>query len=187
MHQVMTQLSERIYTLDIDDEDMNTRLIERIESTGDERDFLTNVKALETDNLLHRGYPEIETLCKKIRKFAIECSFKENLYQSPNHEKRARDSRWVDVYVNSMNVNAIWGTRYEKTQIVKPHNHWSARWAFTYYIDPPENAQGLWITDAGVEIPIEHGRLLLFRGHVIHETKPVELKGYRYCVAGVLN
>ena len=35
----MTQLSERIYTLDIDDEDMNTRLIERIESTGDERDF----------------------------------------------------------------------------------------------------------------------------------------------------
>ena len=38
MHTVETKLTERIYTLDIDNEDMNTRLVARIDSTGDAED-----------------------------------------------------------------------------------------------------------------------------------------------------
>ena len=48
MHSVETKVVERIYTLDIDNEDMNTRLVERIDSTGDQNNFLSNVKALTT-------------------------------------------------------------------------------------------------------------------------------------------
>lgn len=187
MHTVETKLTERIYTLDIDNEDMNTRLVELIDSTGDENHFLSNVKALTTGTFLSKEleYPGIKTLCEIISKFAIECAEKENMYQSPNHYRRSQMSNY-NTFIKNSRVVAIWGTRYEKEEITIPHNHWPARWAFTYYIDPPENAQGLWITDAEVEIPIKHGRLLLFRGHVMHETKPVQLKGYRYCVAGIV-
>ena len=41
MHSVETKVVERIYTLDIDNEDMNTRLVERIDTTGDENNFLS--------------------------------------------------------------------------------------------------------------------------------------------------
>ena len=189
MHSVETKVVERIYTLDIDNEDMNTRLVERIDTTGDENNFLSNVKALTTGTFHSKEleYPEIKTLCEIISKFAVECAEKENMYQSPNHLRRSQMSNWYNAYIKHLKVTAIWGTRYEKEQITIPHNHWPARWAFTYYIDPPENAQGLWITDAGVEIPIKHGRLLLFKGNVIHETKPVRLKGYRYCIAGTVD
>ena len=43
MHSVETKVVERIYTLDIDNEDMNTRLVERIDSTGDQNNFLSIV------------------------------------------------------------------------------------------------------------------------------------------------
>ena len=80
MHSVETKVVERIYTLDIDNEDMNTRLVERIDSTGDQNNFLSNVKALTTGTFHSKEleYPEIKTLCEIISKFAVECAEKEN-------------------------------------------------------------------------------------------------------------
>ena len=125
MHSVETKVVERIYTLDIDNEDMNTRLVERIDSTGDQNNFLSNVKALTTGTFHSKEleYPEIKTLCELISKFAVECAEKENMYQSPNHLRRSQMSNWYNAYIKHLRVTAIWGTRYEKEQITIPHNH----------------------------------------------------------------
>lgn len=181
-----TKVVERIYSLVIDNERMNIQLINLIDSIGDEVKYKSNVKALTTFNLINRNFAEIDELCKIINNFSKECAIKEQ-HAHPNHVKRLGMESWREEYIDKPKVNAIWGTRYEGDEITIPHDHWPSIWAFTYYIDPPKNAQGLWITDANAEIPIEHGKLLLFRGHVIHETKPIQLNDYRYCIAGTVN
>ena len=104
MHSVETKVVERIYTLDIDNEDMNTRLVERIDTTGDENNFLSNVKALTTRTFHSKElkYPEIETLCEIISKFAVECSEEENMHQSSNHGRRSKMSGWYDAYIKPL-------------------------------------------------------------------------------------
>ena len=82
---------------------MNTRLVARIDSTGDENHFLSNVKALTTGTFLSKEleYPGIKTLCKIISKFAIECAEKENMYQSPNHYRRSQMSNY-NTFIKNM-------------------------------------------------------------------------------------
>ena len=53
---------EYIFTKIIDDEEMNTRMIARIDEIGDEAFRKTNVKADCTSGNLHHQYPEFNSL-----------------------------------------------------------------------------------------------------------------------------
>lgn len=175
---------EYIFTKTIDDEDMNTRIVTRIDSIGDEINHKSNLKHDTTSGYLHK-YPEFRKLTDIIESFAKECSIKRN-HDHPNHKHRPDQPRWNESYIKNQSVDVMWGAVARSGQIAVPHDHWPAVWAYCYYIDPPEGCSGLHFTDMNYELPIENGLLVLFGGNVIHHTESLPFEGDRYCVSGTV-
>lgn len=176
---------EYIFTKIIDDEEMNTRMIARIDEIGDEAFRKTNVKADCTSGNLHHQYPEFNSLSHIIEDFCKESSYEMQM-DWENHQFRANSLDWNNAYIQSQYCNMMWGTRYESGEITTPHDHWPTTWAFCYYIDPPENCSGLIFPTLDYELKIEHGMLVIFRSHLIHETTQKSFEGNRYCVVGTV-
>lgn len=176
--------NEYIFTKIIDDEDMNMRIINRIDTVGDKMNHSTNVKADTTSPDIIQ-YPEFQKLSSIVTEFARESS-RELQYEHSNHISRVENFLWYEAYINSLSCSVLWGTRYKSGEVTIPHNHWPNTWAFCYYVDPPENCSGLIFPDSDYELEIEHGMLVLFSGSMIHETTSKEFEGYRYCVAGTI-
>jgi hypothetical protein len=175
---------EFVFTKIIDDEEMNMKIINRIDMIGDVMNHTTNVKA-DTTFADILSYKEFQRLGDIVTEFSRESSH-ELQKQHPNHLSRMNNIFWYDTYINSLECSVMWGTRYKSGEVTIPHNHWPNVWAFTYYIDPPEDSSGLYFTDSDYELEIEHGMLVLFNGNMIHEVKPSKFDGYRYCVAGTV-
>ena len=176
--------NEYIFTKVLDNEDMNMKIVTRIDTIGDKMNHTTNVKADTTlPDIIQ--YPEFQELSGIINEFCRDCSNKLQ-YEHPNHVSRANSPVWYDAYIKSLQVSVMWGTRYESGEVTIPHNHWPNTWAFCYYIDPPENCSGLIFPDSDYELKIENGMLVLFSGHMIHNTLAKEFRGNRYCVSGVI-
>lgn len=177
-----------IFETVLDDEDMNSRICQRITDVGDEVHRLSNIKAdmmfvrtLKFD----RPFPEFRKLISHVEDFSRAASREMNL-DHEYHSDRLSSDEWRHEYIDSQHVNAMWGSRGLSNEITLRHNHWPAIWAFVYYIDPPEGSSNLVFTDMNKEIKPENGKLILFGGHVMHETVPKEFEGERFMVAGTV-
>lgn len=177
--------NEYIFTKVIDDEDMNNRMINRIHNIGDETHRITNVKADCTLGKLHEQYEEFRNLADIVEDFCKESSGDMQL-DYPNHVTRFNNPIWNAGYIQSQYCNVMWGTRATSGEITTPHNHWPATWAFCYYIDPPEGCSNLHFPTLETELEIEHGKLVIFSGNLMHETVSLPFEGDRYCVAGTV-
>ena len=174
-----------IFTKMLDIEDLNTRMINRIDEIGDEALHMTNVKADCTSFDLHQKYPEFRLLSDIVEDFCKKSSYEMQM-DWKNHHFRADSVEWNKTHIQSQYCNLMWGTRYKNEEITTPHDHWPAIWAFCYYIDPPEGCSGLIFPTLDYEIKLEHGLLVLFPGDMIHETVSKNFDGYRYCIAGTI-
>jgi len=174
-----------IFTKMIDDEDMNTRIVNRIADAGDQVHRITNVKADTTFGNMHSVYPEFRKLADIIEEFVKESSIEMNM-DYENHHHRLSMPMWKQVHIDTLRVNNMWGIRAEKEEVTQPHNHWPNTWAYCYYIDPPEGCSNLVFPTIGTEIEIENGKLVLFQGHLIHEAVSKQFEGDRFSVAGTI-
>jgi hypothetical protein len=185
MKKIVDNRGSYIFTKMLDIEDLNTRMINRIDEIGDEAFHMTNVKANCTFFDLHHKYPEFKSLSDIVEDFSKKSSYKMQM-DWENHHFRADSVEWYNSHIESQYCNLMWGTRYENEEITTPHDHWPAIWAFCYYIDPPEGCSNLIFPTLDYEIEIEHGLLVLFPGDMIHETVSKNFDGYRYCIAGTI-
>ena len=173
---------EYIFTKRLDIEDLNTKMINRIESVRKTVKF--NVKAETTFGDLHK-YDEFREFSEIVEKFVIESSIKRNA-EFPNHVERANHPVSIYTY-NRQKTSALWAVKYQSGDSTEQHDHWPSTWAWTYYIDPPKGCSGLYFPNADYEIKIEHGLLVVFSGSIIHEVKPSTFDGYRYCITGTID
>ena len=174
---------EYVYTKILDIEDMNTRMVTRIDELGDAMEWTTNVKALTTHSTLNYQYPEFAEFSEIVRQFAIEASTHLNM-NWPNHHARMNNDFWKKLYLESQVCGVAWGSKYESGDFANQHDHWPATWAWVYYIDPPKNAPGLHFPTCDYTLEIEHGMLVLFSGNLHHMVKKQEFDGDRYIIAG---
>jgi hypothetical protein len=176
---------EYVFVKMIDDEDMNTRIVNRVCDIGDEAGRTSNIKADCTSGQLHWEYPEFTKLAEIIEEFCIESSLEMNM-DNKNHRHRVSMPLWNNLYIQSQKVISMWGIRSISEEVTTPHDHWPCTWAFGYYIDPPEGCSNLVFPTLGKEIQIENGKLVIFRGHLIHEVISKEFDGDRFCIAGTV-
>jgi len=177
--------NEYIFVTTLDDEDMNSSIVNRIDELGDAMNHATNVKADCTLGNMHEVYPEFEKLSQLVLKSCHDFTY-DLQTEHPNHVFRYNNEWWYNTYIDTLSCNVMWGTRYNSGEITTPHDHWPATFAFTYYINPPEDCSGLVFPNMDYELKVENGMLVIFRGHMIHETVSKQFEGHRYCVAGTV-
>lgn len=168
------------FTKIIDDEKLNIGLVHHIDEYFDNQKNTSNnfSKQYETTGAMGHLKP-FQKLARMSIDFAIE--------KSTEHYKFSFESFWdiyYPLYIESFKCSGVWGRRETSGNNIKLHNHFPATWAFAYYIDPPEGSSSLYLKEPDVEIPTEHGLLILFKGDINHETRSCDFDGYRYCVSG---
>lgn len=167
------------YTKFIDNEILNTGLIHHIDMRLDNENISNEYSKQYVTTGGMSDVREFQQLSKIAVDFAIEKSTE--LY------KDSFESFWdiySSIYIDTFRCTAVWGRRDGSGECISSHNHFPSTWVFTYYIDPPEGSSGLYLKDPDIEIPVEHGMMVLFRGDIEHETRPSNFNGYRYCVSG---
>ena len=175
-------IDEYIFTKKLDDESLNLRFINAIEDMSVPI-HSHNAKTPTTDLRETELFDEMSSI---VTKFAIESSHEYN-DQFEGHRGRRENSFYIDMHLSGTECYMMWGMGYESGEYTDPHNHWPATWVFTYYIDPPKGASGLYFPTMDYELEIENGLLVLVKGEVIHQVKPSEFEGKRYCVGGLLS
>ena len=134
---------------------------------------------------MHKQYPEFAQLADEALDFC-QLSSDDVCNDFENHKIRLTQPGY-NYFIQTLSNTLVWGTRAESGEIVRAHDHWPSVWGWTYYIDPPEGCSNLYFPTLDYELEIEHGMLVAFRGHIIHETRSQQFDGYRYCVAGTLS
>ncbi len=167
----------------LDDEDMNMRIVDRLNSL-DERILDTNVESGIIPAV--KQFPEFQKLQTIVENFCKESSEKIQLDWWGHHSRNKPNKFWNKSYIQSQYCNVMWGVRQVSGQITTPHDHWPTTWSFVYYIDPPEGCSNLFFPTLDYGLEIEHGKLVIFRSHLIHETVSLPFEDYRYCVAGTV-
>lgn len=175
-----------VFSTTLDIEALNIRMVDRIDriiETKNQSDKFNTGVGTTNPNLLN--HEEFQQFATHVEEFARECSLERNL-DHHNHSGRIKQKIWYDLYVRSQRINSMWGLRYQSGQELDEHDHWPCVWGFSYYIDTPKDASGLYFNDLDEEVPIDHGRLLMFGGNMLHRCRPSVFEGYRYCIAGTI-
>lgn len=193
MIKLRSSASEYIFTKIIDNEPLNMKLIEAIDSENTDENIEKYrsdigggfVKGPSPIDLCHHeSFHEMASIAES---FAIECSHEYNKNVGGNHEGRLNSQSYFNTHIANTKCYLMWGIRYKSGDYTKPHNHWPATWTFTYYIDPPANASELFFPDLNYELNIEHGLLTLIKGDVVHGVKRKKFEGNRYCIVGLIS
>ena len=145
-----------------DQEEMNKDIIKTIDQEVGWHDYKTNVKAQMTDWRLHK-YPGFDKFCVIISKVAKAIS------KNTSYSK--------------FQIDNVWGCKYKSNEETLVHDHWPNIWSLAYYISPPENCSELVFPEFNYEIKPEHGMLVIFPGHYLHQVNKKPFKGYRYVVS----
>jgi len=145
-----------------DQEEMNKDIIKTIDQEVGWHDYKTNVKAQMTDWRLH-NYPGFDKFCVIISKVAKAIS---------------KNTSYSKFYIDN-----VWGCKYKSNEETLVHDHWPNIWSLAYYISPPENCSELVFPEFNYEIKPEHGMLVIFPGHYLHQVNKKPFKGYRYVVS----
>lgn len=201
---------EYIYSTIINDDFMNAEIVRVCKEKEDARRMATNVKADVTELVFDEAVTTkfnkgrlkggdsfthaFTRLKNRIEKLVDKANWHINDMHE-NHAKRNHVDNWVRYYHKTQKVTQMWIAKYdsEKQHHVIEHDHWPATWAFTYYVydheAPAVNPTGLRFPQTPDKriIDIEHGKLLLFRGHVFHDVPIQKYEGIRYCIAGLVH
>lgn len=151
----------------IDDEKMNKKIVKIIDQQGDRQNHTTNVKAQMTSWKM-MDQPGFKELAEIIKNVAFEVS----------KEKYS--------FIMNPTITDMWGLKYKSEEIAEPHDHYPSNWSCAYYINPPQNAPGLYFPEANTEIKPVNGLLILFEGNVKHSVRPAKFEGFRYVVSANL-
>jgi hypothetical protein len=160
------------YTQKILNEDMNKDIVRLIDEHSEENKNVTYIKAGMTGWRMQSslGFNILSTfMCEFARSAAAE-KYKTHIIPE---------------------IYNMWGAKYVSGDHAKPHHHYPSLWSCLYYINPPENCPGLIIMDdedgSELEIPLEHGLLILLEGNVKHRVDAKPFSGVRYVVAANIN
>jgi len=176
------------YTKIIDDEDMNQSMFEYLRDFDYEFIFESDnlIETKYSNNLL--GVSQFNKFVKIVEKFTREKTIEifEDSHSYNPYKDFNRDMKILakNLYVRSQKCFVMWGLRNKSGDSFSVHNHWPSTWSFSYYLNPPEGASGLYFPDNDEEVKIEHGLLILFKGDTLHGVKKSNYDGYRYCVSG---
>ena len=156
---------ESIYTIQLDEKEMDNDIVDIINQRGDEQNNSSNVKAQMTNWLMieEKGF---ERLAGIVTAVAKEITF-----------KRIDNEHFID-----LKIKEIWGMKYQSGDYAGKHRHFPALYSFVYYINPSADSPDLYFS--GHPIKIKNGLLVLFSGNLQHEVKQKKFTGYRYAVSG---
>lgn len=156
----------------------------------------TNVKAdnniifdtHQSRNFLHVHpdyFPVLNDFTKKVEEYTLEATALFN-EQHPNHAKRNLAPHHTELQIDTLKITTMWIAKYMKgrNDSVVVHDHFPAVWAWTFYLGEQFD-EPLYIGE--YKIPIERGKLVFFRGHVMHHVPLIEKEGWRYCIAGTIH
>ena len=174
-----------IYTKIIDNDAMNNRMFEYLRDF--DYDFVPEGNELGqagySNTLL--GLPQFDEFIKIVEKFGREKSMDilegSHAYKDFHRGMKIFTRR---LYVRSQRCHLMWGMRNESGDSFRVHDHWPSTWSFTYYLNPPKGAAGLYFPTEDIEVDLHHGLLILFKGDTLHGVKESTYDGYRYCIAG---
>lgn len=187
---------EYVFTTQIEDEKLLSKLEEVCEQTPDRMFNATNVKA---DNaIIYDTHQAKEFIHVDPKHHSVLNRFKDiveenTLYathafneQHPNHAKRNLAPNHTELQLDTLKVTTLWIAKYTKGRDdhVIVHDHFPAVWAWTFYLGEQFD-EPLYIGE--YKIPIERGKLVFFRGHVMHHVPVIEKEGWRYCIAGTIH
>jgi len=177
-------VDEYIFTKTIDNESLNMKFVDAIEKRSSIKKLggwsaKTDVVDLSAGEL----FDEMSVI---VEEFAIEASHNYN-NQFEGHRLRKDNPYYVEGNISGTKCYVMWGMGYRSGEYTVAHNHWPVTWTFTYYIDPPEGCSGLYFPTLNYELKVEHGLLVLIKGDLIHEVKPSEFEGRRYCIGGLIS
>ena len=146
------------------EEEMNKDIIKTIDEQVGKKDYLTNVKAKMTDWEMgdYPGFNKLSTILVKIVK-------------GLGAHKKCSNVKF--------NIVDMWGCKYKDGDYTSSHNHWPSVWSIVYYLYPPKDSSNLVLTDFNYEIKPEHGKVVIFPGHYIHQVNKKSFEGYRYVVS----
>ena len=152
----------------LNEPEMDKQIIKEIDEQGDRLKNSTYVNAQMTEWFMAEkpGFNKLANMCLDV-------------------SKKISLTRY-NVSVRPV-IKSMWGIKYRSNESTGRHDHWPAAWSFTYYINPPKDAPGLFFPEMGEqggERKLEPGLLLFCSGHILHEVRKKKFKGYRYTVAG---
>lgn len=147
-----------------DEEEMNRNIIKIIDEGVGENDYKTNVMAQMT-NWEMWDYPGFNKLS----------SILSNIVKELASNKKRKDVKF--------NIVDMWGCKYKDGDYTIEHEHWPSVWSMVYYLFPPKDCPNLIFTDFNCEIKPEHGKVVIFPGHYLHQVDKKPFEGYRYVVS----
>jgi hypothetical protein len=157
-----------LYSVMIDDEDMNKKMIEQINLQGDQQEPKTSVKGQMTTWEMWT-YPGFDIFAK----------YYVNIAHYIVNEKYKFDCKFEHI-----KLSCLWGTKYKSGEIATEHDHWPATFGCVYYMNPPKDCTGLYFRELDYTIKPVHGQLTIFDAYLRHEVPSKPFKGNRYCVSG---
>ena len=156
-----------IYTSQLDNDNMDSNIIESIEKTGDQQNQSTNVKAQMTYWRMQKslGFSELKLIIDKV----IEQIFIER----SNYRK----------HLGTPFLRDMWGVKYKENNFAKKHNHWPAIFSFVYYPSDCLNTN-LYFEEIDLRIETKKGLLIIFDSFLHHQVETINEDVIRYSVAG---
>lgn len=148
-HNFKSEKPVSIFTTQLIDPDMSSKIEEEIRKTGDKQDYKTNVKAYMTDWNMH-GKPGFDILEKHIKEISVFLSKK---YYN----------REIKPFLSN-----LWGMIYKKGEYAIVHDHWPALWSGVYYIKAPKNSGDLTFPQLKQRITPKDGMMVIFDGATRH-------------------
>ena len=151
-HNFKSEKPVSIFTTQLIDPDMSSKIEEEIRKTGDKQDYKTNVKAYMTDWNMH-DKPGFDTLEKQVKTI---CNFLSKKYYN-----RALNAR----------VSDMWGMIYKKGEYAIEHDHWPTLWSGVYYIKAPKNSGDIVFPHIKQQITPQDNMMIIFDGSTRHSVK----------------
>ena len=165
INDLVGSINSEIYTTHINNEEkMNKDIIKTIDEQVGKKDYQTNVKAKMTDWEMwdYPGFNKLSTILVKIIK-------------GLGAHKKCSNVKF--------NIVDMWGCKYKDGDYTISHNHWPSVWSLAYYLYPPKNCPELIFTEFNHVVKPEHGMLVIFPGHYLHQVNKKAFEGYRYVVS----
>ena len=155
-----------IYSCIINEEELNKKIINKIDEVGDQQQHITNIKADMTSYKMmdHPGFKELKDIVLNLVSITMEHQY--------------------NFISNSYKIYTMWGAKYKSNEYALKHSHFPSLLSFVYYINPPSDSPELLFNDCNLSIKPEHGQLIIFNSCLLHEVKQKSFKGSRYVVAG---
>ena len=159
--------------------EVHNSLIKKItdmSNIGDSQNGKSNINGFHSDRYMNIKDKEFDVLSGYAMQIASKLYGE---YISLKQEKRKEGIRNV-----KFQKGACWGMSFGKGDSVKEHNHISALWAWSYYLQTPVGSSPLVFPQADLEIYPKEGDIIIFDGNLIHSVPPCECEEKRLVIAG---